>query len=458
MDLRFVSALAVAKGLKFLIKKTGGGGTAAPGLVSLYLDPKLLKKLSENLQKTILVTGTNGKTTTTRIVSSIFEKEAVSFSHNREGSNLERGLVSALIENSLPSGTLKVATGLFEVDEAALSKVISSTKPTELVITNLFRDQLDRYGEIDNIKKIWEKAIGSLDKETTLVLNADDPTTAYLGAKTKSKVIYFGINDQSVKLTEPPTALDSIKCPQCNSDLTYNLYYVSHQGDYFCKNCQFKRPDLAVTAERISVSENGSEFILKDEKDKVQFNLETSLPGLYNVYNILASYCLLKAYGISLDNFPVCLKNFQAVFGRSEKLEMDERKIVVALAKNPTGFNEIIRTFLNKEEGTVLIAINDLIADGRDVSWLWDVDFESLQKKNLKFFTSGLRRFDMVLRLKYAGIKNYQSEKNLEEALSLALSSIPANDTLLIIPTYTAMLELKKILAKQKVSSQFWED
>lgn len=457
MDLRFFLALLVAKTTKFIINLTGGGATAAPGYFSLFIDSDILKKLSMGLEKTIVITGTNGKTTTSRLIGDFLEKTGVRYIHNRHGSNLERGLVSAFLDQTDFFGKLKTKTALFEVDEAALGNVILKLSPSALVITNLFRDQLDRYGEIDNIKKLWEKCVANLDQETALVLNTDDPSVAFLGAKVKCKLLYFGVEDQKIKLEDTPQTVDSIKCPNCYSDLKYNSYYLSHLGNYYCASCRYLRPDPDVFVKNIKLKLQGSEFELKDT-DGISFDLQSPLAGIYNIYNCLAAYSTLKALRFDLDQFPIVVNKFKPVFGRSEKLSLEGRNIIVALAKNPTGFNEVIRTFLDQDNQTVLIVINDRIADGRDVSWLWDVDFEKLDKFQNYYVVSGVRGSDMGLRLKYAGIKDYVVEENLEEALQKGLDRLPQNATLTIIPTYTAMLELKKIFAKKGIGGEFWED
>ncbi len=457
MDFRSSLAISTAKTIKFLNRRFGTGGTAAPGLAALYLDQNFLRKLSDKLDTTLLITGTNGKTTTSRIVGNFLEYSNIDYIHNRHGSNLERGLISAFIDKTDFTGKLKSKIGVFETDEAALRKIITKTSPKVLTITNLFRDQLDRYGEVDTIKKMWLEVVSNLDESVTLVLNADDPTAAFLGKEAKCKVLYFGVEDKIVDLEKQPSAVDSIRCPVCFSELVYSAYYLSHQGVYKCNQCSFKRPKVDIAAKQIKLGKEESEFILLDG-DNLDLHLTAKLPGLYNIYNCLAAYSTLKAAEFEMDVFPIILNEFKPVFGRNEKLVVDGRNIVVALAKNPTGFNEIIRTFLNQKSQTVLIAINDRIADGRDVSWLWDVDFEVLTESQTRFFTSGVRSADTALRLKYAGIKNINDINSLKNAFDNALASIPQNDTLIVIPTYTAMLELKKIFTEKSISGHFWED
>jgi len=459
MDLQFLFSHAIAKGTKFFIKNISkGGATAAPGFFSLYLDHNILKKLASNLETTILVTGTNGKTTTTRLIGDFLENLGVEFVHNRHGSNLERGLISAFLENTNLSGQSLVKTALFEVDEAAIANVLPKLNPQVLVITNLFRDQLDRYGEVNNIRRIWEKCLKNLPEQTTLILNADDPSLASLGKNASCRVIYFGLSDKNVSLEKVPDTVDNINCPSCRSELKYTRYYISHQGEYSCPVCHFTRAKLDIWAEEIESGSSGSEFVLH-YSDKIRVDIKTRLAGLFNVYNILASFGALSALDFNLDTFPLVVKNFKPAFGRAENLEFEGRKVIVTLAKNPTGFNEVIRTFFSRGQQIVLIAINDLIADGRDVSWLWDVDFESVRDFGTKFFISGLRASDMALRLKYADIEmgTVRIEKDLKKALNIALEDILVNETLYVFPTYTAMMELRDALVKGGYAQPFWK-
>ena len=457
MDPQLLFSILVGKSAKQLIKLKGGGATAAPGLYSLYIDKNALSKLSEGLERTILVSGTNGKTTTTRLIGNFLEKEHISYTHNRHGSNLERGLVSTLLQNSSFGGTLKSKTALFEVDEAALGNVTPKLRPSVIVLTNLFRDQLDRYGEIDNIKRLWERAFSNLSSDTTLVLNADDPSLAYLGQNTSCRAVYFGINDPLVELAEAPKVIDSDICPKCQAKLEYKHFYSSHQGDYSCPNCKFKRPELDIEAKSIEILEKSTSFQIKDGESE-EVVLKANLAGIYNIYNCLAAYATIRALKLSLEKFPTVLNEFSSVFGRGERFEVDKKHVLIALAKNPTGFNEIIRTFLKKGNQTILVAINDKIADGRDVSWLWDVDFETLAGKDNTFLVSGIRGTDMGLRLKYTGIQDFQIFDSIPEALESGLKQTKETETLVVVPTYTAMLEIKKILAKKNISGEFWED
>ncbi len=457
MDPRFSLSTAIGKLTSSLLKLKKSGATAAPGLFSLYLDKNALKKLSGALERTIIVTGTNGKTTTSRVIGSFFDSQQVSYLHNRHGSNLERGLVSALLEQASFGGKVSKKTALFEVDEAALAAVLPKLNPKIVLLTNLFRDQLDRYGEVDNIKRLWQKTLESLKPETVLIVNADDPNLAFLGSQASGKVIYFGISDTQVKQTEVPSSLDVINCPNCGAKLAYSAYYSSHQGDYSCPSCPFKRPDLDFTAKNISLQEAQTQFAI-NAKETNPVEIKTPLLGLYNIYNLLAAYTVLSSTEANLNLFPKVAETYKTAFGRGEKFSFGDREILVTLAKNPTGFNEILQTFISRPKQTVLILINDKIADGRDVSWLWDVDFEKIVKLEPQILTSGIRGSDMNLRLKYAGIKRVEYIESSKEAFQKALDLVPKGETLNIIPTYTALLDLKKHLAKKGIGQQFWQD
>ena len=458
MDPRFFAAKFASSSLKFFLRAGGSGGTAAPGLLASYLDPNSLKKLNAYVSDFILVTGTNGKTTTSSIVGSILENSKLDYIHTREGSNLVRGVVGSLINKTPLFPSTNKPLALLEIDEATLPLVISQTSPKIIVINNLFRDQLDRYGEIDTIRKIWHKALKNLDDTTTLILNSDDPSIAHLASGTKAKVIYFGIEDKKYALSGLPHASDYTSCIVCGSELKYDTIYMSHLGKFRCTSCGEKRPKPDIFAQEITLEdEAGFKAIINTPEGKI--SVKTSLPGLYNVYNSLAAISTSLALNIPLQKIIQSLRKFEAAFGRTEIVKVGDKKLFIVLVKNPTGFNEIIRTvFPKNKKRYCFIAINDLIADGRDVSWLWDVDFEVMKGKTEKVVVSGIRSADMSLRLKYAGIKTDSLNSNISEALEAAYNSLPAGETLFVFPTYTAMLEIKSSLAKKGYGGKFWED
>lgn len=455
-----MTAVLAAKTLRLVIRLSGGGATAAPGLAAEYIDPHALKKLGKYYDGALLVTGTNGKTTTSRLLGNILNEANINFIHNRSGSNLLRGLIGTLAENfSFTSRKKKLA--LLEVDEVTIPIAVQSVEPKVIVFNNLFRDQLDRYGEVDKIRKIWQKALLQLDSETTIVLNSDDHSVSHLAGSTKAKVIYYGIEDDGLSLGKLPHAADFTSCISCQSELRFDQVYLSHLGKYRCPSCGLKRPKPDVYASDVYLDqENG--FKARIVTPKGTFELDVSLPGVYNIYNVLASVSAAVACGINLSVIKRALNATTPAFGRTERINVNGKKLFIALVKNPSGFNEILRLLgTNRNDKYVLIAINDLIADGRDVSWLWDVDFEDLvTDPNLKKIrVSGIRAADMALRLKYAGLAaESEIETDLETALEASIEEVPKGDTLYILPTYTPMIKLKKILARRGYSTQFWED
>ncbi|MCL5411340.1 MAG: Mur ligase family protein [Patescibacteria group bacterium] len=461
MDFRSKLALAFGKLTLKINRLTGSGGTAAPGLIAQKIDPQILSKLANHLSfGAIIVTGTNGKTTTSRILSGILKEAGFSLIHNRTGSNLIRGIVSTLIQASDSVGNLPADLGLFEVDEFTLPLALTQIQPKVVVITNLFRDQLDRYGEIDTIKKHWKEALQQLPAESIVILNGDDPSVAHLGQNLKCKVLYFGLEDKTTALTVKYHATDSTRCQDCGNDLDYEVYFISHLGKYHCPKCNLSRPNPQIFAREIKLESTiGSDFLVN--QPETAFNIHLNVPGLYNVYNALAAISVAYSLKIRQNKIEEGLKNFKSAFGRIEQIQIGEKSILLTLVKNPVGFNEILRMIFS--EGTkrnVMICINDLFADGRDVSWLWDVDFELMKNKTDHLTISGLRAEDMAVRIKYAeiGEENLKVVKNLPEAIKTALDSTPKDKTLYVLPTYTAMLEIRKTLNKFGYVGQFWEE
>ncbi len=459
MDFKLLSAISAAKITKTGIRITGGGGTAAPGLVANYLDANTLSKLAKYYKKVVLVTGTNGKTTTSRLVGSILHNADIDFIHNRAGSNLLRGLSGAMIDNYSVFNSKLKKVALLEVDEAVLPEAANQTQSKILVFNNLFRDQLDRYGEVDKLRKLWQKFVSQASRDTILVLNSDDHSVAHLAKDSKARPVYFGIEDPAMSLGKLPHAADFTACISCGGELSFDQVYLSHLGRYKCESCGMGRPKPDVYAKKIYLDEDIG-FLAEIVTPKGEFELRVKLPGLYNVYNTLSAIATALVLGVDLEVIKTSLQKSAPAFGRTEKLKVNGKNIFIFLVKNPAGFNEILRTvFHNKSKRKVLFAINDLLADGTDVSWLWDVDFENIATKIKKATVSGLRADDMVLRLKYTGAKiDVASEKSLSKALNQALEETGKDETLYIMPTYTAMLELKKILSSAGVSKNFWED
>ena len=403
----------------------GAGGTW-PGELALAIDPSLLKKLAQILTGMIVIAGTNGKTTTSLMVKTILEEAGFKVISNSSGANLVNGVVSSLIQISSISGSLNDDFAILEADENALPAILDNLSPDLLICLNLFRDQLDRYGEVDVITEKWQKAIRKLSRKTTLVLNADDPQIAFLAKDAPGKTIYFGLNDKVGQKKTFEHATDSLFCPDCGSRLKFSAVYYSHLGWWQCLKCGFKRPSPQI------------------------FNWDSPLPGLYNKYNTQAAAASTKVLKIDEAVIKKGLKKVQPAFGRQEEMEYRGRKIKLMLSKNPAGFNESLRTVLDLKARNMMIALNDRIPDGRDVSWIWDVDFEMIPP-SVRLALSGDRAYDLGLRLKYSGRKNFRLETDSGKAIREAAAAARQGEKLFILATYSAMLDIRKIISGKKI-------
>jgi UDP-N-acetylmuramyl tripeptide synthase len=457
VDFKLTIALIIAKISALVLKIGGSGATAAPGLVALKVDPELVAKLACQLDKNILVSGTNGKTTTTRMVSTILSQAKISHLHNRAGSNLLRGLASTLCQTSSIVGKIPAGlVGLWETDEAVFSIACAQLKPQIVLLTNLFRDQLDRYGEIDTVAAGWKKALVKLPRNTQVILNADDATVANLGSSLKAKVVYFGISDKNLDGRLPDHASDATVCPRCLSALSYKQCFVGHLGIYSCPHCGQIQPIKNVSLVKASKKEVSISAFGQNIK------INNNLPGNYNLYNLTAAVTLVKILNIDNKTIVQGLADFIPAFGRVEKIKVNNKTLHLFLVKNPTGFNEVINTLiLSQTKLTCLIIINDLIADGKDVSWLWDVNFEKLTPKLKSVVVSGIRAYDMALRLKYSAetirlSNNLITEPDLKKAIERLLNTNDKN--LYLLPTYTAMLKTRKILNRMGLVKSTWKD
>ncbi len=406
-----------------------GAGATWPGEIALILRPDVASSFARQFRKgIILIAGTNGKTTTSLMIKTVLEERGDAVVLNDTGANLLNGIVSSCIRRSDWSGQLFADVGIFEVDENSLPIVLRYMIPKRIVLLNLFRDQLDRYGEVDVIVEKWERALTKLSKDTQVILNSDDPGVASLAKSVKGKVIYFGINDRTKFLPAAEHATDSTFCPNCGARLVYDGIFFSHLGIWHCPRCDNTRPKPDV-----SVWPN-------------------PLPGLYNQYNTLAAVATVTSFPIPVSEVAASIAQFKPAFGRQEEIMMDGRKIKLFLSKNPAGFNASLRTVIEKKAKHFLLALNDRIPDGRDVSWIWDVDFETIPKDAI-VTVSGDRLYDLALRLKYAGIdlKRLDVESTLLIAVTDALSKVPKGKTLYVLPTYSAMLDIREILTGRKI-------
>jgi UDP-N-acetylmuramyl tripeptide synthase len=462
---RLSAAIAAARAARLASRTLRrGGGSTVPGVVARRVDPGVLAKLSARLRLgSAAITGTNGKTTTTRMISRILQTAGVGAVNNSTGANLVTGVTAALVSDSNLSGKPASEMGLFEVDEASVPRVAAEARLGILAVLNLFRDQLDRYGELAYTGKV----IASAFEDVSVILNADDPLVASLGRSAK-KPVYYGVDEPSLDTGRLQHIADSKDCPVCGTALDYDAVYMGHVGVYDCRSCSFGRPQLAYRASRVRLDgARGADFLLSTPVGETE--VRVNLPGLYNVYNALAAATVAAEVEIGLAEISRGLRKFGGAFGRVERVRAGDREAFLLLIKNPVGFNEILRTFVASEAGDaryVLIAINDNHADGRDVSWLWDVDFEMLADARVEgqtkgaspFMVAGIRAEDMAVRLKYADLPVGTVIPDLKAAIRAALEATPPGETLYVLPTYTAMLEIRKTLSELGYTHPFWED
>ncbi|PIP63111.1 UDP-N-acetylmuramyl peptide synthase [Candidatus Roizmanbacteria bacterium CG22_combo_CG10-13_8_21_14_all_35_9] len=435
-SLRYFVAISTGKLANFIITKIfKRAGSTWPGEIALSLDKNFLKKtFIKNKLTTILIAGTNGKTTTASLIKFLLEKKNIRVFHNQEGANLLNGAVSSVIKYIKLNAKLDYQVAIFEVDENTLPLLVKELNPSSIILNNLFRDQLDRYGEVNTIALKWQESLKNL-KNCQFFINADDPLLFYISKSFSAKVYYFGLDRELMLKKEVSHDVDSIYCPNCGEKLAYHKIAYSHLGDYSCPKCQFSSPKEI--------------FSLK--------NPNTQLQGKYNLYNLNAASLLVS----KIFSFPPAfiqnqLVDFRPVFGRQESFVYQGKKITIFLGKNPAGFNQAIEVVSQISQAkNLLLVLNDRIPDGRDVSWIWDVDLERLILYGKKIYVSGDRVYDMGLRLKYC-LKNYQERKffnfeSLREAIETVVEQTRTDEEIFILATYSGMLEVRKILFKSSI-------
>ncbi len=412
-----------------------GSGSTWPGHIVLENDKNFIKNiLNKNKHlKVLLIAGTNGKTTTGKLIQAMLEENGSKVFQNEAGANLLNGIASTLIKHSSLTGRIDSDFAVFEIDENSLPLILNHINPDMTVLLNLFRDQLDRYGEVNIISEKWKKSLEKLNHKTTLILNADDPRIVYLGDTVRNKLLFFGV--KSIERTNIDHASDSAYCPKCGNKLDYESITFSHLGNWTCGNCGLKKP----------------------KADLENFDMYP-LPGLYNKYNTHAAVLAARVLGISDDKITKALTNFKPAFGRQEIIEYKGKKIQIFLSKNPASFNQSLETINDLKARNLLIILNDRIPDGRDVSWIWDVDTEEYINNFQSLTVSGDRAYDMGLRIKYSyssefKISNlkFKIESDLKKAIDCSLGNIKSNEILYILPTYSAMLDLRKILTGKAI-------
>lgn len=445
-----------------------GGGTALPGLIAATLAPDLVAALGGQLgHGAVVITGTNGKTTTTRLLSAAATLAGLQPFTNRSGSNLERGLVSSYVDEATAAGALADGVrriGVIEVDEAALPGVFPRLQPRVAVFLNLFRDQLDRYGEVDSVAEAWRTMLArsgdaSTGETATLVLNADDPTIAQLAEAGDHAVVTFGIEDSHAGLDDPEHASDARFCT-CGGAFTYDAVYMGHVGIWRCDACGRGRTEPDVAARDVDLMSDGVSFQLDIRSEGPGRTLQIYLPfvGLYSVYNALGAAAAARALGLPLEAIAEALEQAGPAFGRQERFDVDGRNVRLLLAKNPTGLNEVVRTVASQARPPTLLAmLNDGIADGRDVSWIYDAEIELLAGYAGSVIVSGTRADDLALRFALAGVEPTEVVADIDAALERALALTPEGGWLEVVPTYTAMLTVRAILADRTGAAAYWE-
>lgn len=440
--------ILLGKSVSVVSKTLNRSGSTWPGHVALGVDSKIIQKIlhkNPNL-KLILIAGTNGKTTTAKLIQEVLESQGLKVFRNAAGANLLNGIASSLIKHSNLNGKIHYEAAIFEIDENTLPLVLNELQNTKcetsLLLLNLFRDQLDRYGELNTIAKHWLSAIQGSTLNTriqgsTLIVNGDDPMLRHIGQELKLKTYYFGLSSKFMTKKEVGSDVDFLYCPNCNTKLEYSKRSYSHMGIYKCPKCKFE-----------------------NSKTEDFPNLPSPMLGLYNRYNINAAATLLNhVFKIPESQIKKIIEIFSPAFGRQEKISYQGKNIFLLLSKNPTGLNQSIEGVLEQDKNpNVLLLLNDRIPDGRDVSWIWDVDMEGLVEKSSQITVSGDRAYDLGLRMQYCypskfEILNFkfQIEKNLKNAISSAVNQTPKDKTLYILATYSAMLEARKILKGRSI-------
>jgi len=440
-----------------------GGGTSLPGLIARRIDPDVLKSvIGASKAKKIVITGSNGKTTTARMTAAMAVNNGKRVSHNRAGSNMLQGVTSVAVNFADIFGRLNSDVLLFEIDEGTMPLVMPEIKPDVVVITNIFRDQLDRYGELYSVAKALDKTLEDLSESSTILLNGNDPQVANFGLKAKAKRLFFGLETTEIGTPVPEQSADIIRCIHCQEDLQYKVAYMSHLGLYSCPNCGYTLPPLDIAATSIKLAADGEgPTHVELRTPQGNMTLEISLPGLHNVYNAAAAIGASLAAGFEKDKLPAALVSLKPAFGRLEKIQAGDQTIYLSFVKNPTSFNLILRLIVQHPgKKHVLLAASHTIVDGEDFSWLWDIEVEEVAQDIADVVCSGNKPEELAMRLKYAEIPIDKITRiaDLETALDVALKNAGPGGTLYILCSYTPTNQLRRIMQKRGWVKHVWQE
>jgi len=456
MKIKVILAVTACKLTIKLLRLIGRGGTAIPGKIAIRICPDLLSYLAKDVN-CIVVTGTNGKTTSSRIIEEIYVRNGASYFANRSGANLINGITAIFIENSTLTGRPKKQNAVIECDEAASKEVCRLIDPAVVLVTNVFRDQLDRYGEVSwTLQNIL---IGIKNSPNAVVcLNADCSLTASIASQIPNKVIFYGVD---VPIYKDPVSevSDAPYCIKCKHEYEYSYRTFGHLGGFYCPDCGYKRPEPQISVTDIlksSVSSTKVRVRVFGEDDVITINL----PGGYNIYNAVGALAVSEAVGFARNVTKDAIAGFSCGFGRMEQFDMGSHSARIILVKNPAGCNQVLNYLSGLSEKTIFVCcLNDNSADGKDVSWIWDVNFEKLEDMDElipEIYVSGIRSGDMAVRLKYAGI-NEAKLKVFDDYDALIRAMTKQSLPVIIMPTYTAMMDLRAKMSSAFGGKEFWE-
>ena len=454
--LRILLAVIACRLARAAIRLLGRGGTDFPGRVALKLCPTLLGELAKTVT-VVIVTGTNGKTTTSRMIEQAFIEAGISYFANKTGANLISGITAEFAVHSTLLGRCKYPYAVIESDEAAFKQVSKFIRPRAVVVTNVFRDQLDRYGEVTHT--LGNIRIGLQNcPEATVCLNADDSLSASLAQELPGRVLFYGVNTPIYR-TRVDEVSDAPYCIRCKSEYVYDFVTYGHLGGWRCPRCGYARPVPQIAVERVlSADAERSEIVLS--ANGTEYRVTVNLPGGYNLYNACSAFAAVQALGLEPRLAVDALSRFSCGFGRMEKFEISGHSLRMILIKNPAGCNQVLNFLTDATEPFLFVAcLNDRAFDGRDISWIWDVDFEKLTEMGdllTGVIVSGVRADDMAARFKYAGVPA-QKLRVIKDYKELCKACLAQPEPTFIMPTYTAMLDLRATISKTYGFKEFWE-